>query len=93
MCNSKKIITKREYLKYNQNLQDMQCKPIKPGDTVVINNNYGTKPYIGKVDHFTESGNVAVKVKSNYNNKSYIWYNYRAPSNILVIKKGKIKNK
>ncbi len=54
-------MTQREYLKYNNpEAFDKQGKPIKPGDTVVINNHYGASPYIGVVDHFTQSGNLAV---------------------------------
>lgn len=86
-------MNKREYLKYNQDLQDMQCKPIKPGDTVVINDNYGSKPHIGKVDHFTESGNVAVAVASTWRGGPYTWWAYRYPSKVLVIKKGRTKKK
>lgn len=54
-------MSKKEYLKYNNPLAyDMQGKRIFPKDTVVINNHYGRSPIIGVVDHFTESGNVAV---------------------------------
>ena len=33
-------MTKKEYLKYNQEVYDKQGKRINPGDTVVINNPY-----------------------------------------------------
>lgn len=83
-------MTKREYLKYNNpEAFDLQGKPIKPGDTVVINNNYTRTPFIGVVDHFTENGNLAI---------IYDWTNwkgvvvkcnaYRGPRHVVKIKDG-----
>lgn len=91
-------MTKREYLKYNNpGAFDLQGKHINIGDTVVINNAYSSTPYIGVVDHFTESGRLAV---------IYDWRNwkavkikckaYRDPRKVIKIKNGnksKYKNR
>ena len=81
-------MTRREYLKYNNpEAFDIQGKPVKPGDTVVINNHYGSAPYIGIVDHFTESGNLAITY-------DYGWGStikcraYRMPRTVIKIKDG-----
>jgi hypothetical protein len=80
---------KREYLKYNQKMYDMQGQRLYPGDTVVINNNYGAKPDIGEVSHFVPSSRVAVKVLyARVGDKDYYYNNYREPGNILKIKDG-----
>jgi hypothetical protein len=83
-------MTKREYLKYSQEMYDMQNQRIYPGDTVVINNNYGPQPYIGTVTHFVESGRVAIESPyyKTANGKQYYSYFYREPENILKIKDG-----
>ena len=86
-------MTKREYFKYNNpNVFDRLGKPIKPGDTVVVNNHYGTSPYIGVVDHFTRSGKLAV---------CYDWIScqgrivkcwaYRIPNTVIKLKSGRRK--
>ena len=88
-------MTKKEYLKYNQEMFDKQGKRINPGDIVVINNHYGSDPYIGIVDHFTDSGRVAVL---------YDWYSrcqkgyvkcwaYRYPNTVIKISNGKKERK
>lgn len=82
-------MTKREYLKYNREMYDMQGQRLYPGDTVVINNNYGARPDIGKVSHFAPSDRVAVKVPhTRIGDKEYYYNNYRKPENILKIKDG-----
>ena len=53
-------MTKKEYMKYNQEMYDKQGKRINPGNIVVINDRYGREPHIGVADHFTDSGRVAV---------------------------------
>lgn len=53
-------MTKKEYLKYHQVMYDMYKKLLKPGDTVVMNDSYSSTPRVGKVDHFTASGKVAI---------------------------------
>lgn len=66
-------MTEREYRKYNNpNAFDLRGKLIKPGDIVVFNNNYNSIPRIGKVSHFTESGNVIIHYNWgwNYNSNS-----------------------
>lgn len=47
-------MNKREYLKYNNPTAfDLRGKHVKPGDTVVVNNNYRSAPFFGVVDHYT----------------------------------------
>lgn len=86
-------MTEREYLKYNNpSAFDKLGKPIKPGDTVVINNHYGASPYIGVVDHFTQSGNLAVCYDwvSHYRGKPSIMkcWAYRPSEQVVKIKNG-----
>lgn len=86
-------MTKKEYLKYNNpEAFDMQGKPIKPGDTVVINNHYGASPYIGVVDHFTQSGALAVLYEwvSSYGSKprTVKSWAYRNSRTVIKIKNG-----
>lgn len=86
-------MTEREYLKYNNpSAFDKLGKPIKPGDTVVINNHYGASPYIGVVDHFTQSGNLAVCYDwlSHYGGKPHTikCWAYRPPRQVVKIKNG-----
>lgn len=86
-------MTEREYLKYNNpSAFDKLGKPINPGDTVVVNNHYGTSPYIGIVDPFTRSGKLAV---------CYNWmgwqgiivkcWAYRIPNTVIKLKSGRKK--
>ena len=81
-------MTKKEYQKYNNpKAFDMQGKPVKPGDTVVINSYYGSAPYISIVDHFTESGNLVITY--DYGWRSTIKYRaYRMPKTVIKIKDG-----
>lgn len=86
-------MTKKEYLKYNNpETFDMRGKSIKPGDTVVINNHYGASPYIGVVDHFTQSGTLAILYDwvSHYGGKSHTikCWAYRPPRQVVKIKNG-----
>ena len=86
-------MTKREYLKYNNpEAFDKQGKPIKPGDIVVINNHYGVSPYIGVVDHFTQSGKLAVCYDwvSRYGSKPHTinCWAYRISRTVIKIKNG-----
>jgi hypothetical protein len=86
-------MTKREYLKYNREMYDMQNKRIYPGDTVIINNNYRAKPEIGIVSHFAETNKVAIKVPSSIVKGIQYYYNcYREPENIVKIKDGNKDN-
>ncbi len=92
-------MTEREYIKYNNpNALDMRGKLIKPGDTVVFNNNYNSTPRIGKVSHFTESGNVAIAYGWQWNfrskTRSVKCHAYRLPNKLVKISNGrKIINK
>lgn len=89
-------MTQREYLRtHNPEAFDIQGKPIKLGDTVVINNNYGSAPYIGIVDHFTECGNLAVRYSwHGYKGSTIKCWAYREPRKVIKIKDGnKSKNK
>lgn len=96
MYNSKERMTKREYVKYNNpEAFDVQGNHVKPGDTVVVNNYYSHTPTIGVVDHYTESGNLAIL----YNWTSYdgtvqkCWY-YRHANKVVKLKDGhRSKNK
>lgn len=96
MWNSKKRMTKREYLKYNNpEAFDIQGKYVKPGDTVVVNNNYYSTPLIGVVDHYTETGNLAVCYNwiSYRGNVVKCWL-YRPANKVVKIKNGhRSKNK
>lgn len=102
MWNSKIRMTEREYLKYNNpNAFDKLGKPVKPGDTVVINNHYGAAPYVGVVDHFTQSGSLAicydwVAYCSEGKSHTMKGWAYRDSSLVVKIKngsKGNFKNK
>lgn len=87
-------MTKREFMKYNQEMYDIQNKRINPGDIVVINSNYRCCPIIGVVDHFTESHQVAI---------TYDWighkdtvrkdWAYRSPDTIIKLRSGRKKKK
>lgn len=88
-------MNKRDYLKYNIKVFDKLKNPIKRGDTVVFNNHYGSSSIIGKVDHITSSGRLAIL----YNHYSFCvgfqkcikdWA-YRFPDCVILIKKSRIK--
>lgn len=86
-------MTKKEYLKYNNpEAFDMQRKPVKPGDTVVINNHHGSAPYIGIVDHFTECGKLAIIYGYNWRSSTIECYAYREPRTVIKIKDGNKSN-
>lgn len=86
-------MTEREYLKYNNpSAFDKLGKPIKPGDTVVINNHYGTSPYIGVVDHFTRSGKLAVCYDwISRKDRIVKYWAYRIPSTVIKLKSDRRK--
>lgn len=92
-ANSGTKMTKREYLKYNNpEAFDMLGKPVKVGDTVVINNNYYATPIVGVVDHFTESGNIAVIYDYKFYRAGKLetckCWAYRFPRTIVKLKNG-----
>lgn len=82
-------MTKKEYLKYNNpEAFDVQGRPIKPGDTVVINCNYFSTPRIGVVQHFTATGRLAILYDfRNFVNATKMWA-YREPRKVVKIKNG-----
>lgn len=80
------MLSKREYLKWHIEAKDMLGKDLKPGDTVVINNNYHRTPNIGVLSHFTESGNCAVKIIYSIKSKEYYWMAYREPCTVVKLK-------
>ena len=79
-------MNKREYLKYNRDMHDINGKPIKVGDTVIINNHYGVSPIIGTVSHFTESNKVAVNYKEILKTRTFDCTAYREPETIIKVK-------
>ena len=85
-------MTKREYLKYNNpDAFDKLGKPIKPGDTVVINSYYYSSPHIGIVDHFTQGGRLAIYWGTYHTRKNVLYgkcWAYRDPSSVIKIKNG-----
>lgn len=84
-------MTKEEYFKYNNpEAFDMQGKPIKPGDTVVINNHCGVSPYIGVIDHFTQNGRLAVSYDwVGWKSKIIKCWAYRIPNTVIKLKSGR----
>lgn len=96
MYNSKERMTKKEYLKYNNpEAFDIQGKHVKPGDTVVVNNNYCSTPRLGVVAHYTENGNLAICYNgTSYSGKVIKCWCYRPASKVVKIKNGyRSKNK
>lgn len=83
-------INKKEYYKYNNpEAKDMLDVPINIGDTVVVNNYYYNKPIIGTVDHFTESGKLAILYKwKEHKSCEPIYLSYRKPYNVVKLKDG-----
>ena len=84
-------MTRREYIKYNSNfpMLDVQHKQVNIGDTVVINNHYGASPYIGVVDHFTESGKLAIQYNwGTYKGVIVKCWAYRESTSVVKIKNG-----
>lgn len=86
-------MTEREYLKYNNpSAFDKLGKSIKPGDTVVVNNHYGTSPYICVVDHFTRSGRLAVCHDwMGWQGRIVKCWHYRIPNTVIKLKSGRKK--
>ena len=87
-------MTKREFLKYNQEMYDIQNKRINPGDIIVINGAYRYCPIIGVADHFTESYKVAVTYDCvGYDGKIYKCWAYRKPNTIVKLRSGRKSKK
>lgn len=87
-------MTKKEYLKYNNpEAFDKLGKPIKPGDTVVFNNYYTRIPHVGVIDHFTESGNLAIIYDWDYSykKKKIKCRAHREPRAVVKLKSGRKK--
>lgn len=55
-----------KYVKYNGTLEDMCGKKLHIGDTVIFNISWISKPNIGIIKHFTESGNIAIEFWVQY---------------------------
>lgn len=87
-------MTRKEYLKYNNTEAfDALNKPIKIGDTVILNNYFGTTPYIGIVDHFTESKKLAILYTCCVcKGKNCIRWFYRFPNTVIKLKNGNKSN-
>lgn len=93
-------MTKREYLKYNRDdVYDMLDNQINVGDIVIFNTYCRSQPYIGIVDHFCESGRLAIRYTYTYGSLKKMRYKvwaYRYPNNVIKFKNGnksKYKNK
>lgn len=90
-------MTKRDYLKHNWEVNDMQGNIIKPGDTVVVNNHYASSPIVGIADHMTESEKLAIIYtvpQTLHSGTSYpmdCWA-YRSPKRVIKIKDGNKSN-
>lgn len=94
MWNSKERMTRREYIKYHTEAKDMLGKDLKPGDTVVVNNNYRRTPIIGTLKHSTEQGKYAIEyVWRKYNGKVRCCWAYREPSTVVKLKSGRSSHK
>lgn len=77
-------MNKREYLKYNNpEAYDLLGNPIKPKDIVIINAQYGTVPIIGMVDHFTETGGLAIKYIYNRYKSDILCWAYRPSRKVI----------
>lgn len=55
-----------KYVKYNGVLEDMCEKKLYVGDAIIFNISWISKPNIGIIKHFTESGNVAIEFWVQY---------------------------
>lgn len=91
--NNNTKMTEKEYLKYNNpSVFDKLGKPIRPGDTVVINNHYGTSPCIGVVDHFTQNGRLAILYDwQAWKGTVVKLWAYRVPRTVIKLKSGRRK--
>ena len=60
----KKVLTEKEYFKYNSNdVYDALDRPLKIGDVVVINNHYHTTPIVGVIAHYLDNCKLAISYK------------------------------
>ena len=81
----KKVLTEKEYFKYNSNdVYDALDRPLKIGDTVVINNNYRAIPIVGVIDHYLNNGKLAICY--NYYKSTMKIMAYRHPSTVIKLK-------
>lgn len=86
-------MNKRDYLKFNIKVFDKLKNPIKRGDTVVCTSYYGSSPIIGKVDHITSSGRLAIQYNYYYLGvKKTVEWAYRFPDSVIRIKKSRVKS-
>lgn len=86
-------MTKREYLKYNNpTAYDKLGKHVKPGDTVIINSNYYSVPFIGKVSHYTQTGKLAIQYGLKYGSSTTKCWAYRDSNKVIKFKNGRKNN-
>lgn len=81
----KKVLTEKEYFKYNSyNVYDALDRPLKIGDTVIVNNHYHTTPIVGVIDHYLDNCKLAICY--NYYNSKMKVMAYRHPSTVIKLK-------
>ena len=81
----KKVLTEKEYFKYNSNdVYDALDRPLKIGDVVVVNNHYSTTPIVGVIDHYLDNGKLAISY--NYYKCTMKIMAYRHPSTVIKLK-------
>lgn len=81
----KKVLTEKEYFKYNSNdIYDALDRPLKIGDVVVVNNHYSTTPIVGVIDHYLDNGKLAICY--NYYKSTMKIMAYRHPSTVIKLK-------
>ena len=81
----KKVLTEKEYFKYNSNdVYDALDRPLKIGDVVVVNNHYSTTPIVGVIDHYLDNGKLAISY--NYYKSTMKIMAYRHPSTVIKLK-------
>ena len=81
----KKVLTEKEYFKYNSNdVYDALDRPLKIGDVVVVNNHYHTTPIVGVIDHYLDNGKLAICY--NYYKCTVKIMAYRHPSTVIKLK-------
>ena len=81
----KKVLTEKEYFKYNSNdVYDALDRPLKIGDTVIVNNHYHTTPIVGVIDHYLDNGKLAISY--NYYKCTMKIMAYRHPSTVIKLK-------
>lgn len=81
----KKVLTEKEYFKYNSyDVYDALDRPLKIGDTVIVNNHYHTTPIVGVIDHYLDNGKLAISYK--YCNSKIKVMAYRHSSTVIKLK-------